>query len=104
MWPFAQPSTSRTPTRCHGGDVKPSREVAEVEVESVAFIVCDALGLDTSDYSFPYVAQWSAGDENLLRTTGDRVVGCAKGILGGLEALGALISDEVDMGGAKMGP
>jgi antirestriction protein ArdC len=32
-----------------------SREVAEVEVESVAFIVCDALGLDSGEYSFPYV-------------------------------------------------
>lgn len=31
----------------------------EVESESVAFAVCQAFGLDTSDYSFPYIAGWS---------------------------------------------
>jgi hypothetical protein len=55
--------------------VQPSREIAEVEVESVAFIVCDALGLDTSDYSFAYVTQWSGGDSDLIRKTGERVIG-----------------------------
>jgi DNA primase len=33
----------------HGQELPKSQEVAEVEVESVAYIVCDALGLDTSD-------------------------------------------------------
>ena len=33
----------------------------EVEAESVAYCVCNALGLDTSDYSFPYIAGWSSG-------------------------------------------
>jgi hypothetical protein len=40
----------------HGDEVVRPREIQEVEVESVAYIVCDALGLDTSDYSFAYVA------------------------------------------------
>lgn len=31
----------------------------EVESESVAYAVCQAFGLDTSDYSFPYIAGWS---------------------------------------------
>jgi hypothetical protein len=39
-----------------GDEVFRSRETHEVEVESVAYIVCDALGLDTSDYSFSYNA------------------------------------------------
>jgi hypothetical protein len=34
------------------------RSVPEVEAESVAFVVASALGLDTSDYSFAYVARW----------------------------------------------
>ena len=38
----------------HSGGPPRSKEVAEVEVESVAFIVCDALGLKTGDYSFAY--------------------------------------------------
>lgn len=62
-----------------------SREVAEVEVESVAFIVCDALGLDTSDYSFPYVARWTGGLSDLVRETAERAIGCAKALLGSLE-------------------
>jgi len=48
-----------------------SREVAEVEVESVAYIVCDALGLDTGDYSFQYIATWSSGDVDKIKDTGD---------------------------------
>ena len=36
---------------------------AEVEAESVAFVVCSALGLDTSSYSFEYIANWSSGKE-----------------------------------------
>ncbi len=64
---------------------RPDREIAEVEVESVAFVVCDALGLDTSDYSFSYVAGWARGSLELVRETADRVVSCAKEILGALE-------------------
>jgi hypothetical protein len=36
-----------------------SRQQKEVEAESTAFIVCDYLGLDTSDYSFGYIAAWA---------------------------------------------
>ena len=35
----------------------------EVEVESVAYCVCSSFGLDTSDYSFPYIAGWSSSRE-----------------------------------------
>lgn len=35
---------------------------------------------------FPYVARWSEGDTELIKETGERVIGCAKGILQGLEA------------------
>ena len=35
----------------------------ETEAESIAFTVCSALGIDTSDYSFPYVASWASGKE-----------------------------------------
>jgi len=35
----------------------------ETEAESIAFTVCSALGIDTSDYSFPYVASWASGNE-----------------------------------------
>jgi hypothetical protein len=54
----------------HSDDAPRSKEVAEVEVESVAF--SDAIGLDSGDYSFAYVARWAEGDGGLLRETGER--------------------------------
>ena len=39
------------------------RRTREVEAESVAYTVCQHYGLDTSDYSFGYVAGWSSGRE-----------------------------------------
>lgn len=40
-----------------------NRQTKEVEAESVAFVVCSAFGMDTSEYSFPYIAGWSSGKE-----------------------------------------
>ena len=42
---------------------RPDRRTREVQAESVAYTVCQHYGLDTSDYSFGYVAGWSAGRE-----------------------------------------
>lgn len=39
------------------------RMTKEVEAESVAYVVCNHFGLDTSDYSFNYVAGWSSDKE-----------------------------------------
>lgn len=50
-----------------------SRNQAEVEAESVAFVVSTFLGLDTSDYSFPYIVGWEENDENLLRHSLKRI-------------------------------
>ena len=40
-----------------------SRNGKEVETESVAYVVCQHYGINTSDYSFSYVAGWSEGKE-----------------------------------------
>lgn len=40
-----------------------SRGGKEVEAESVAYTVCQHYGIDTSDYSFAYIAGWSKGKE-----------------------------------------
>jgi hypothetical protein len=53
----------------HAGKLPRCREVAEVEVESVAYIVCDAVGLESGDYSFAYVARWSHGVVELVKDT-----------------------------------
>ena len=40
-----------------------SRSSKEVEAESIAYVVCQHYGINTSDYSFGYVAGWSDGKE-----------------------------------------
>ena len=53
--------------RIHSDSDK-SREQKEVEAESIAYVVCNHFGLDTSDYSFGYVATWAGRqDINLLK-------------------------------------
>ncbi|MBQ2085931.1 MAG: hypothetical protein II464_06670, partial [Oscillospiraceae bacterium] len=46
----------------------------EVEAESVAYTVCSAFGIDTSEYTFPYVTAWAAKvDDSVLRDSMDRI-------------------------------
>ena len=46
-----------------GLDQEATKREMEVSAESVAFVVCSWLGMDTSEYSFGYVGGWSAGKE-----------------------------------------
>lgn len=50
----------------HNGSTK-SRKEKEIEAESVAYVVCQNIGLDTSDYSFGYIGSWSAELEHEQR-------------------------------------
>lgn len=43
---------------------KADRHTMEVQAESVAYVVCSHLGIDTAEYSFGYVAGWSKGKEH----------------------------------------
>ena len=43
-----------------------SRALAELEAESTAYVVCQALGFDSSDYSFGYVATWAGGGDEAI--------------------------------------
>lgn len=54
--------------------VQKDRETKKVEAESVAYSVCSAFQIETSDYSFPYIAGWSTGrDMKELRTSMDTI-------------------------------
>jgi antirestriction protein ArdC len=67
-----------------------NRELAELEAESVAFIVCEGLQLDTSRYSFGYVANWAGGGDEAIKNitaSGNRIQLAAKSILDALERL-----------------
>ena len=46
-----------------GEQADANRDTKEVQAESIAFTVCNYIGIDTSSYSFEYVASWSSGRE-----------------------------------------
>lgn len=55
-------------------DEKKDQLTREVEAESVAYTVCQYFGLDTSEYSFPYIAGWSSDrDMKELRSSMDTI-------------------------------
>ncbi len=64
------------------------RGLCELEAESTAYVVCQALGLDTSDYSFGYVAGWAGGDKAVeiiqavterIQKTADKIIKAVEG-------------------------
>ena len=61
------------------------RDRSEVEAESVAFLVCKAVGLGTDGYSWPYIAHWSGGKAEIVQETAGRVIETARAILAGME-------------------
>lgn len=99
----------RVKTLCHelghallhdpdGGSGAPlsDRRFCELEAESVAFVVCDALGLASDDYSFGYVASWAGGEKaaEAIQSSGSRIQRAADRVLEALSqapdlALGA---------------
>lgn len=67
------------------GDKK-TRSTKEVEAESVAYTVCQHFGIDTSDYSFAYVAGWSSGKEMPeLKESMDTIRKTASQLITGIE-------------------
>lgn len=53
---------------CEDGEqADAKREMREVQAEGVAFVVCNALGIDSGDYSFGYVAGWGQDSKEIMR-------------------------------------
>ena len=62
------------------------RNTKEVEAESVAYTVCQHFGIDTSDYSFGYIAGWSSGKEmKELKSSLDTIRKTASELITGIE-------------------
>lgn len=57
------------------------RHVAEVEAESVAYVVGAAAGLPTDDYSVPYVAGWASAELDVIQEAATRVLTTARQII-----------------------
>jgi hypothetical protein len=71
----------------HGDiDRPPTRELLEIEAESVAYLLCRTIGLDSSSYSIPYLANWAGGDHNLAETTAQRILTATAAMVDTLEA------------------
>lgn len=65
----------------------PDQRTREVQAESVAYTVCQHYGLDTSDYSFGYVARWSTGREmDELKSSLETIRSTAAEIINGIDA------------------
>ncbi len=72
-----------------------SRSDKEVQAESVAYIVASRYGLDTSDYSFPYIASWSQGKQlEQLNRFLNEIQETARNICGAIDAELEIISEE----------
>ena len=70
----------------------------ELEAESVAFVVCDALGIPADDWTFGYVAGWAGGGEAAIATikaAGARIQRTAERILSALQLAGDCVEEAV---------
>ena len=62
------------------------RNTKEVEAEGVAFTVCSHFGIDTSEYTFGYIAGWSSGrDMKELKSSLDTIRRTASELITGIE-------------------
>jgi antirestriction protein ArdC len=60
----------------------------ELEAESTAYVVCQTLGIDSSEYSFGYVTSWAGGGDEAqkkIRESGQKIQKAAHRIIGALE-------------------
>lgn len=94
---------SLTMTQGDAGSVGAHRELREVEAESIAYAVLGAHGVDTSRYTFDYVAGWAAraattstSITDVIIATGQRVIAAADRILSHTKPLRDLEDQFVD--------
>lgn len=72
------------------------RSVKEVEAESVAYLLAQTVGLDSGDYSLPYITAWAGGDITRVRHTAEHVLTTTKRLVESLEVdLGIELAPDV---------
>jgi antirestriction protein ArdC len=57
------------------------RGLMETEAESIAYVVAGVCGLDTSQYSIGYIANWSDGDTAMIKNTAEHVLSTSRTII-----------------------
>ncbi len=83
------------------------RQTMECQAEAVAFVCCERFGLDTSGYSFGYIAGWSSGRElkelrsslEIIRNTAAEIIDSVEGCL---QEMRQEVEPEEDMSGPAM--
>lgn len=66
-------------------DYKKDRNLSEVFVESIAYIVANHFGLDTSMCSFNYIIKWAKGDPKIVIDLGAKIQKCANQLINSIE-------------------
>ncbi len=67
-------------------DIRPQMDTLTFEAESIAYTVCQHFGIDTSEYSFGYIAGWSSGhDMRELKSSLDTIRRTASELITGIE-------------------
>lgn len=70
----------------HDGEDDMTRGEREVQAESIAYVVCQRYGIDTSEYSWGYIAAWSAGKDVMeLQNSMDTIRHTADVIITGID-------------------
>ena len=81
-----------------GYDYAGHRGTAEIEAESVAYLVTCSRGLPSGTCAAPYVAGWAGGDVAKVKATAERVVRTAHAILDRLDGITEHTQDDTDQG------
>ena len=79
------------------------QNIKEIQAESCAYIVCNHFGVDTSDYSFPYVSSWASmkvedvkDNMELIKKTSDSLINSIEGELKSMKmSMGEKIENEI---------
>ena len=66
-------------------DYSENRDLSEVFVESIAFIVADHFGLDTSKCSFRYIIKWAKGEPKKVIELGNKIQKCSNKLIKDIE-------------------
>ncbi len=66
-------------------DYSKDRNLSEVFVESIAYIVANYFGLDTSTCSFNYIAKWAKGEPKIVVDLGNKIQKCANQFIDEIE-------------------
>lgn len=62
-----------------------NRSTRELQAESVAYVVCNYLGIDSADYTFGYLAGWSEGNEKAFARSMNVIGQCANQMITALD-------------------